>query len=164
MRIKPPTAKDHEMMAKAIAEAKVGIDAGGTGIAALLLWRNEILALNRNRCLETGDLTAHAEIVVLRDAAKRLNEMTEAEKAEITIYTTLEPCLLCTAAISFVGIKRVVYSALTEDANEEQIIAKGITIDKINNLLTRGALELVPGVQREQGKELLKQIGISKHN
>lgn len=164
MSIKPPTAKDHEMMAKAIAEAKAGIDAGGTGIAALLLWRNEILALNRNRCLETGDLTAHAEIVILRDAAKRLNEMTQEEKAEVTLYTTLEPCLLCTAAISFVGIKGVVYSALTEDANEEQIIAKGITIDKINNLLTRGQLELVPGVQREQGKELLKQIGISKHN
>lgn len=164
MSSKPRTAKDHEMIAKAIAQAKAAIDAGGTGIAALLLWRNEILAFNCNRCLETGDLTAHAEIVVLRDAAKKLNEMTETEKAEITLYTTLEPCLLCTAAISFVGIKRVVYSALSEDANEEQIIAKGITIDKINKLLIRGPLELVPGVQREQGKELLKQIGIAKHN
>lgn len=126
----------------------------------MLLWRDEILALNCNRCLETGDLTAHAEMVVLREAAKRLNQMTEDEKAEVTLYTTLEPCLLCTAAISFVGIKRVVYSALTEDANEEQIVAKGITIDKINHLLTRGALELVPSVKRQEGKELLKQMGI----
>ena len=159
MSIKPPTAKDEEMMAKAIALAQAAIDSGGAGVAALLLWGDEILALNRNLCMETGDLTAHAEMVVMREAALRLNQMTEQEKASVTLYTTLEPCLLCTAAISFVGIKRVVYSALTEDANEEQIIAKGMTIDKINHLLTRGPLELVPGVKREEGKDLLKQMG-----
>lgn len=78
---------------------------------ATVAWRN--LGTQSNRCIES-DLTAHAEMVVLREAAKRLNQMTDVKKAEVTLYTTLEPCLLCTAAISFVGIKRVVYSALKE--------------------------------------------------
>lgn len=51
MRSKPRTAKDHEMIAEVLAEAIAAIDAGGTAIAALLLRRNEILALNRNRLI-----------------------------------------------------------------------------------------------------------------
>jgi tRNA(adenine34) deaminase len=66
---------------------------------------------------------------------------------------------MCAAAISFAGLRRVVYSALTEDINEEQVIVRGITIDTINPLFSRGPLELVPGVLREEGKELLALMG-----
>lgn len=145
-------------MEKALIEARTAIANGEAGVAALLLWRDEIIAIDRNRCDE-GDLTAHAEMVVLRQAAQRLNQMSEEEKADLTIYTTLEPCLMCLSAISFVGIKRVVYSALNKDGTEEVWIARGITTEQINNLLVRGPLELVPGVRREEGKELLVLMG-----
>ena len=81
------------------------------------------------------------------------------EKTHLTLYVTLEPCLMCLSAISFVGIKRVVYAALAGDANAEEQIARGLTAKQLNPLLTRGRLELVPGVLRAQGRELLTRMG-----
>lgn len=153
-----PTAVDEEMIEKVIAEAQRAIEMGKAGVAALLLFRDEILALGHNMSQETGDMTAHAEMVVLRDAAFRLGQLTDREKQEVTIYSTLEPCLMCTAAISYAGITRVVYSALTEDIDEDQMIARGITIETINERLTRGPLTLIGGVQREAGKLLLVEM------
>ena len=160
MSIKQPTTKDEEMIEKVLFEARTAIANGEAGVAALLLWRDEIIAINHNRCDE-GDLTAHAEMVVLRQAAQRLNQMSDEDKADLTLYITLEPCLMCLSAISFVGIKRVVYSALNKDGTEDISIAQGITTEQINNLLVRGPLELVPGVKREEGKELLLLMGKS---
>lgn len=151
-------AKDEKMMDKAIAEAQTAINNGKAGVGALLLWQDEILALAHNMHVETGDITAHAEMVVLREAAQHLNRMTDEEKADLTLYTTLEPCLMCLSAISFVGIKRVVYAALATDAVPFDLVAKGITAEKINPLLTRGEIELVPGVKREAGRNLLAQM------
>ena len=85
--------------------------------------------------------------------------MSAEDKAALILYTTLEPCLMCLAAISFVGIKRVIYSALAEDANAEEMVARGISAETINDLLTRGPFELVSGVRREEGRELLAQMG-----
>ncbi len=154
-----PTAKDEEMMEKVIAEARAAIAQGKVGVGALLLWREEILAISHNMYVETGDMTAHAEMVVLRNTARRLNAMSKEEKRELTLYSTLEPCLMCIAAISFAGIKRVVYAALAEDANQEEMLARGMTAPRINDLLTRGPLELVAGVRREEGRELLRLMG-----
>lgn len=154
-----PTHTDIMMIRKTIKEAQRAIEMGKAGVGALLLFRDEILALGHNMAEETGDMTAHAEMVVLREAAFRLGQMSDDEKAELTMYSTLEPCLMCTAAISFVGIKRVVYAALTADFNEEQMIARGLTIEAINPLLTRGPLELVPGVLRDEGKNLAQAMG-----
>lgn len=154
-----PTHTDIMMIRKTIEEAQRAIEMGKAGVGALLLFRDEILALGHNMAEETGDMTAHAEMVVLREAAFRLGQMSDDEKAELTMYSTLEPCLMCTAAISFVGIKRVVYAALTADFNEEQMIARGLTIEAINPLLTRGPLELVPGVLRDEGKNLAQAMG-----
>ncbi|HZU69703.1 MAG TPA: hypothetical protein VFA09_20685 [Ktedonobacteraceae bacterium] len=66
---------------------------------------------------------------------------------------------MCILAISFVGIRRVVYSALCEDANEEEMMVRGVTCRTINDLLTRGPLELVPGVRCDEGRELLARMG-----
>jgi len=86
-----PTAQDEVMMAKALVEARTALANGGAGIAALLLWGDEILALDHNR-YDKADQTAHAKMVVLRQAAQRLSGISDAQKAELTLYTTLEPC------------------------------------------------------------------------
>ena len=77
----------------------------------------------------------------------------------LSVYVTLEPCLMCAAALSLVGIKRVVYSALTEDVNAAQMIVRGLTLPKVNDQLLRGPFILVPGVRREQGQSLLAEMG-----
>ena len=121
MSIGKPTPKDEQMIEQAIAIAQAAIDNGKAGVGAILLWQDEIVAKSHNMYEETGDMTAHAEMVVLQKAAKRLDQMTNEDKAKLTLYTTLEPCLMCLSAISFVGIKRVVYSAIATDANEEEL-------------------------------------------
>lgn len=159
MSIKQPTTQDEAMMQKVLEEARRAIANDKIGVASLLRWHDEIIAIAHNQYIETDDLTAHAEMVVLRQAAARLNQMSEADKADLTLYTTLEPCLMCLSAISFVGIKRVVYSALIADSSPEDQVAWGITTEEINNRLVRGSIELVPGVKREEGKELLALMG-----
>ncbi len=156
-----PTAKDEAMMEQVLTEARVAIANGQVGVAALILYRDEVLALNHCLYQETGDHTAHAEMVVLREAAPRLNGMNPQDKAQLSLYTTLEPCLMCLAAISFVGIPRVVYAALAEDTDGEGLIAYGLTTHTINPRLVRGPLVLVPGVKRGQGKALLALMGKS---
>ncbi|QBD83595.1 nucleoside deaminase [Ktedonosporobacter rubrisoli] len=146
-------------MQKAIDEARKVITAGKTGVVALLVKQGKVIAQGHNRYAETGDLTAHGEMAVLRSAASQLNELSVEERKQITLYVTLEPCLMCFAAISFVGLKRVVYSALAEDANEEEMIARGLTAETLNPLLTRGSLDLVPGVLREDGRDILARMG-----
>jgi tRNA(Arg) A34 adenosine deaminase TadA len=66
---------------------------------------------------------------------------------------------MCLSAISFVSIKRVVYAALAEEANAEELIARGLTTEQLNPLPTRGPMKLVPGVLRAQGRELLARMG-----
>lgn len=153
-----PTAQDQEIMGKVIAEAQRAIEMDKAGVAAALVFRDQILALGHNMSQENGDMTAHAEMVVLRAAAHQLAQLSDEERAEVTVYSTLEPCLMCTAAISFAGLKRVVYSALTEDFDQDQMIAEGLTIETINDRLTRGPLTLVPGVLHEEGKRLLVKM------
>jgi len=159
--LEQPTAIDEAMMERVLAEARAAIADGKVGVAALIVWRDEVLALNHCLYQETGDHTAHAEMVVLREAAQRLNAMNQQDKAQLTLYTTLEPCLMCLAAISFVEIPRVVYAALAEDSDGEGLIAHGVTTNTINPRLVRGPLRLVPGVKREQGKALLALMGKS---
>ena len=156
-----PTVQDLEMVHKIITLANNAIDDGKVGIAALLLWRGEILAENHNSYVETQDTTAHAEMTVLRMAAKRLSEMNEQEKSEITIYSTLEPCLMCFSAIATVGIKRLVFSALMEDGSAEVWTAHGITCGEMNPLLVKGSIEIIEGVSRNEGKLLLERMGLA---
>lgn len=147
------------MMKLALAEAHSAIARGNVGVAALIGWQDQVLAISHCTYQETGDHTAHAELVVLQQAAQSLRQISLVEKAELTLYTTLEPCLMCLAAISFAGLKRVVYAALAEDSDGEGVVAEGMTTEVVNPLLVRGALELVPGVKRQEGRELLRLMG-----
>ncbi len=159
MKASLPTEQDDFMMEKALEEGRRAIVEGKAGVAALLLKGDDILALDHNNYVETRDETAHAEMTVLRKVARELDQMSAEEKAQLTLYSTLQPCLMCFSAISFVGIKRVVFSAWNEDGILEVQIAHGISVEQINEALVRGPIELVPGVRREEGKQLLAWMG-----
>ena len=159
MSIQKPTELDEKLMAKTIDHAQTAINEGKAGVGALLARGEEVIAIGHNAFEETHDPINHAEIVVLHDAASHLAGLSKEEKAELTLYSTLEPCLMCMSAISIAGIKRVVYSALTEDAGEEQRVVEGLTAPDVHADLSRGEVVMIPGVQREKGKSLLVQIG-----
>ena len=157
MPVEEPTERDYALMDRVLQEARTALAAGGAGVAALLASPNKIIAVGLNTIQDTGDMTNHAEMVLLRQMDYRL--MNDIERRTLSVYVTLEPCLMCSAALSFVGVKRVVYAALAEDANSEQIIVRGLTLPKVNDHFLRGPFVLVPGVRRTEGRALLEEMG-----
>jgi len=92
----------------ALAEA---VAAGGRGevpVGAVLVADNAVLARAGNRTLELADPTAHAEMLVIREAAARLGEQ---RLAGADLYVTLEPCAMCAGAISFARLRRLYFGA-----------------------------------------------------
>jgi tRNA(Arg) A34 adenosine deaminase TadA len=150
--------RDMALMDETLAEARAALAQGGAGVAALLASPDEIIARGRNTSQETGDLTDHAEMVLLHKVGRRLRDMSEPARRSLTLYVTLEPCLMCSAALSFVGIKRIVYAALAEDANSEEMIVRDLTLPRINHQFVRGPFILIPGVRRAEGQTLLRRM------
>jgi tRNA(adenine34) deaminase len=97
-------------------------------VAALLASPDTIIAVGRNTIEATGDMTDHAEMVVLDRVEPQLRTMDGPHRRMLSLNVTLEPCLMCSAALSFVGVKRIVYAALAEDANAEEMIARGLAL------------------------------------
>ena len=150
MSVELPTERDYALMEGVLQEAQAALAAGGAGVAALLASPNKIIGVGLNTIQDTGDMTNHAEMVLLRQLGYQLRLM-DVERRTLSVYVTLEPCLMCSAALSFVGIKRIVYATLAEDANSEQIIVRGLTLPKVNDHFLRGPFVLVPGVRRTEG-------------
>jgi tRNA(adenine34) deaminase len=100
---------DEEFMAVALAEAEKGLAANELPIGAAVVVEGEVLAAAHWRIGEQPRLVDHAELVALR-AAEEARPLGRADRARSTLYTTLEPCLLCMgAAMSFL-IGRVGYA------------------------------------------------------
>lgn len=158
MRAEKVSERDIKLMDQVLREAYTALAYGGAGVAALLASPDQIIAVAHNTIQETGDLTNHAEMVLLHGVGRDLQKMDEPARHSLTLYVTLEPCLMCGAALSFVGLKRIVYAALAEDANSEQMIVRNLTLPKINTQLVRGPFTLVPGLRRTEGQDLLRRM------
>jgi tRNA(adenine34) deaminase len=96
-------------MALALAEAKRAGERGEVPVGAVLLDAGgNVLASDGNRTEERADPTAHAEILVLREAAA---ERGRPRLENCDLYVTLEPCAMCAAAISFARLRRLYFGA-----------------------------------------------------
>ena len=98
----------NNFMAIAMDEARAAHARGEVPVGAVIVRNGEVLVAARNRRVEDQDPTAHAELIAIRAAAKKLG--TE-RLTDCDLYTTLEPCAMCAAAISFARIRRVYYGA-----------------------------------------------------
>jgi tRNA(adenine34) deaminase len=97
-----------EFMQQALAEAHAAATAGEVPIGAVLVHDGKILARSGNRTIRDNDPTAHAEIIVLREAARFLGNY---RLADTTLYVTIEPCSMCAGAIIQARVPRLVYGA-----------------------------------------------------
>ncbi len=95
-------------MGIAIAEAKAAAAAGEVPVGCVIAREGELLAKAGNRTLRDRDPTAHAEILALREAAKKIGSE---RLTGCDLYVTLEPCTMCAAAISFARIRRLYFGA-----------------------------------------------------
>jgi tRNA(adenine34) deaminase len=99
---------DERFMREAISLAREAAAADEVPVGAVLVVGDEIVGRGFNQPILRADPTAHAEIMALRDAAKRLGNY---RLPDSTLYVTLEPCVMCTGAIMHARIARVVYGA-----------------------------------------------------
>jgi tRNA(adenine34) deaminase len=95
-------------MDQALAAARMARDAGEVPVGCVIVHDGEIIASAANRTLTDRDPTAHAEILALREAARRLGSE---RLTGCDLYVSLEPCTMCAAAISFARIRRLYYGA-----------------------------------------------------
>ena len=101
-------AETSRFMDLALEEARMAAARGEVPVGAVLVLNGEILASAGNRTRERNDVTAHAEIEVIRAAADAIG----AERLNgADLYVTLEPCTMCAAAISFARLRRLYYGA-----------------------------------------------------
>ncbi|WP_440983921.1 nucleoside deaminase [Shinella sumterensis] len=98
----------NRFMEIALAEARAAGKRGEVPVGAVLVMDGTVVAQAGNRTRADNDVTAHAEVAVIREAARTLGQerLTGAD-----LYVTLEPCTLCAAAISFARIRRLYYGA-----------------------------------------------------
>ncbi len=103
--------KRPDFMGLALEQAKHAARRGEVPIGAVLVADGAVVAQAGNRTRELADPTAHAELLVIREAAAKLS----AERlGGCDLYVTLEPCTMCAAAISFARLRRLYFAATDE--------------------------------------------------
>ncbi len=98
-------------MEAALEEARAAAGRGEVPVGAAIVRAGKVIARNGNRTLELADPMAHAEALVIREAAHALRNE---RLLDCDLYVTLEPCTMCAAAISFARIRRLYFGARDE--------------------------------------------------
>lgn len=101
-------APANRFMQIAFEEARAARGRGEVPIGAVVVREGKVLGRAGNRTRELNDVTAHAEIEAIRQAAARVDDE---RLMDADLYVTLEPCTMCAAAISFARIRRLYYGA-----------------------------------------------------
>ena len=109
----PITAADHEPMRQAIEASREAIAEGNMPFGATLVSpEGTLLWTARNNQITRGDCTGHAELVLVREATAKLGA--DALRGG-TVYASGEPCAMCSGAMFWAGIRRVVFAASQQD-------------------------------------------------
>lgn len=108
------TDRDKYFMTRAIKMAEKGMDANAGGPFGCVIVKNdEIIAEGFNKVTSTNDPTAHAEVVAIREACRKLNSF---QLEDCIIYTSCEPCPMCFGAIYWARPKMVYFACTKQDA------------------------------------------------
>lgn len=141
-------------MRLALEEARKGALRGEVPVGAVVTRDDALVASARNRREELKDPTAHAEILVLREASYELGDW---RLEGCVLYVTLEPCLMCAGAILQTRIKRVLYGAQDPKGG-----ACGSVYDLLNDGRVSPRREVVGGILEEESSELLRSFFCSR--
>lgn len=138
-------------MERALAEAEAAATRGEVPVGAVLTDADgNIIAADGNRMRENLDPTAHAEILVIREAARTIGAI---RLCDVDLHVTLEPCPMCAAAISFARLRRLYYGAGDP---------KGGAVDHGPRLFTAPSCHHAPdvygGINERRASDLLKDF------
>jgi tRNA(adenine34) deaminase len=141
---------DEIFMGEALGLAKRAAEAGEVPVGAVVVNDGAVVGRGYNQPVSGKDPTAHAEVMALRDAAKRIGNY---RLGECELYVTLEPCAMCAGAIINARVSRVVYGA----ADPKSGACGGVVDLFAENRLNHHAT-IVGGVMAEEAARLLQEF------
>lgn len=144
----PPTDADY--MREALALARAAAARGEVPVGALLVRGETVLGTGANCPIHSHDPTAHAEIEALRAASRRVGDY---RLNDATLYVTLEPCIMCAAALVHARVARVVFGAWDPKAGGAGSIADVFSIRELNH-----RVDVFGGVLAEECGTLLTEF------
>lgn len=142
-------------MDQALAEARAAADRGEVPVGAVLIAPDgQVVARAGNRTRELNDPTAHAEILIIRNACAELGSE---RLTGHDLYVTLEPCAMCAAAIAAARIRRVYYGASDPKSGG---VAHGACV--FSHPQAHHAPEVYDGIADAEAEQLLKDFFADK--
>lgn len=139
---------DQYFMGLALEEAQKAAALGEIPIGAVLVQDNEVIARAHNMRETWQDATAHAEVIVIQDACKKLRRW---RLSGCTLYVTVEPCPMCSGAIVNGRVDRVVYGCPDIKAGGAESIFNIITNPNLNHVA-----KVMSGVREEECAQVMK--------
>jgi tRNA(adenine34) deaminase len=146
----PLPTDDERWMDEALSEARLAGQEGEVPIGAVVVVGGEVVGRGRNARERLGDPTAHAEVLAVQDAARRLGRW---RLSGATVYATLEPCPMCAGALVNARVERLVYSVEDPKAG-----AAGTLFDIARDPRLNHRLEVARGVRAAECAELLRSF------
>lgn len=141
--------QDHHWMAQALQLARrAESEHAEVPVGALLVMDGELIGEGMNRNIVDCDASAHAEIVCLRAAGRRLSNH---RFPGATLYVTLEPCVMCAGAIVHARIARVVYAATDPKTGAAGSVFDTLVSDRHNHRVA-----VAGGLMADQSSQLLR--------
>ena len=138
-------------MGEALAEARTALALGERPIAAVAVVDEAMVARAHDRVQETNDPTAHAVVVALREAARRLGTD---RLANATIFATIEPCAMCVGALLQSDVEALVYALPNAEDG-----AAGTVLQLAQHPALARRLRVVSGIRRDEAEELFATAG-----
>ena len=107
---------DRKFLLEAIELAKKGVENGAGGpFGCVIVKDNKVVGRGYNQVTSTNDPTAHAEVVAIRDACRKLGSF---QLTDCDLYTSCEPCPMCLGAIYWARPRRVIYACTRHEASQ----------------------------------------------
>ncbi len=145
-------------MKKALEEAQKALDAGEFPVGCILVHRNTVLATGAREGTRRPGVNEvdHAEMVALRRLARQALEI---DPGQITLYVTMEPCLMCFSAAILTGIGRIVYAY-------EDIMGGGTRCDRslLSPLYRNHSISIIPNILRKESLSLFRAFFSDREN
>ena len=135
-------------MGLALAEARLAAEEGEVPIGAVLVQNGAVISRAHNRRENDKDATAHAEMLVIRDACQKLGRW---RLSGTTLYVTIEPCPMCVGAMIHARIARVVFGAFDPKTG-----AAGSAFDLLTDQRHNHRVSVSGGVLSEECAETLR--------
>ena len=148
--------KKEFLMREALVQAKKALKKGEVPIGAVVVLGDEIIGRGYNQPITTKDPTAHAEIIALKEASNRLDNY---RLNEAIIYTTLEPCFMCSGALVHARIKKIIFAA--------QDIKSGVVVNNgglIQSEFLNHKVSFEGGILEKEASKLLKDFFLEKRS